>query len=154
MYVAHPDFPPRKITRTSHTAWTIAEVDFLRGPFQDENTSTTTLVASGRTGNVNVTASTSTFVSTDVGRLIKVHDGVTKITGFTSATVVATTVQTNADGRAELMPSYTATTLSAHEGDPSSTGLEHNDRYQDSACLLYTSPSPRDGLLSRMPSSA
>ena len=25
---------------------------------------------------------------------------------------------------------------------------------QKSACLLYTSPSPRDGLLSRMPSSA
>ena len=24
----------------------------------------------------------------------------------------------------------------------------------DTACLLYTSPSPRDGLLSRMPSSA
>ena len=24
----------------------------------------------------------------------------------------------------------------------------------DSTCLLYTSPSPRDGLLSRMPSSA
>ena len=24
----------------------------------------------------------------------------------------------------------------------------------DEACLLYTSPSPRDGLLSRMPSSA
>ena len=24
----------------------------------------------------------------------------------------------------------------------------------DSCCLLYTSPSPRDGLLSRMPSSA
>ena len=26
--------------------------------------------------------------------------------------------------------------------------------YQSQACLLYTSPSPRDGLLSRMPSSA
>jgi Asp-tRNA(Asn)/Glu-tRNA(Gln) amidotransferase C subunit len=25
---------------------------------------------------------------------------------------------------------------------------------EDLACLLYTSPSPRDGLLSRMPSSA
>ena len=25
---------------------------------------------------------------------------------------------------------------------------------EDNACLLYTSPSPRDGLLSRMPSSA
>lgn len=138
MYLVHPDFAPRKITRTSHTAWTIAEVDFLRGPFQDENTSATTLIASGRTGSVNVTASADTFVSSDVGRLIKLHDGVTKITGFTSATVVATTVQTNADGRAELMPSYNATTISAHEGDPSATGLEHNDRYQDAAGQFVT----------------
>ena len=29
-----------------------------------------------------------------------------------------------------------------------------NQRRQPSRCLLYTSPSPRDGLLSRMPSSA
>ena len=133
MYIVHPSHAPRKITRTSHTAWTITEVTLLRGPFQDENTTATTFLASGRTGNVNVTASASTFASTDVGRLIKVHDGVTKITGFTSATVVATTVQENVDGRTELMPSYTATTISAHEGDPSSTGLEHNDRYQDTA---------------------
>ena len=27
-------------------------------------------------------------------------------------------------------------------------------RHEDRPCLLYTSPSPRDGLLSRMPSSA
>ena len=133
MYLVHPLFAPRKITRTSHTAWSIAEVAFERGPMQDDNTGTVTFLASGRTGNVNVTASSSTFVSTDVGRLIKVHDGVTKITSLTSATVVATTVQENADGRSELMPAYTAATISAHEGDPSSTGLEHNDRYQDTA---------------------
>ena len=30
--------------------------------------------------------------------------------------------------------------------------LEHNKKLY--TCLLYTSPSPRDGLLSRMPSSA
>ena len=29
-----------------------------------------------------------------------------------------------------------------------------NPDYPDGTCLLYTSPSPRDGLLSRMPSSA
>ena len=29
-----------------------------------------------------------------------------------------------------------------------------SDEYQDKACLLYTSPSPRDATLSRMPSSA
>ena len=33
--------------------------------------------------------------------------------------------------------------------------LEENPIWiQDHVCLLYTSPSPRDGLLSRMPSSA
>ena len=28
------------------------------------------------------------------------------------------------------------------------------NKYRTHSCLLYTSPSPRDGLLSRMPSSA
>ena len=32
--------------------------------------------------------------------------------------------------------------------------LSRQSPYMDSVCLLYTSPSPRDGLLSRMPSSA
>ena len=32
--------------------------------------------------------------------------------------------------------------------------LETEQHALDMACLLYTSPSPRDGLLSRMPSSA
>ena len=133
MYLVHPDFAPRKITRTSHTAWTITEVDLLRGPMGEDNTTSTQLLASARTGTVNITATANTFVSTDVGRLVRLHDGFAKITSFTNAQTVAATVQDNADGRAELMPSYTATSLSAHEGDPSSTGLEHNDRFQDAA---------------------
>ena len=133
MYLVHPDYAPRKITRTSHTAWTITEVDFLRGPMADDNTTTTTLLANGRTGSVTITASASTFTSSDVGRLVRLHEGFAKITNFSSATSVTATVQENADGRTELMPSYTATTISAHEGDPSATGLEHNDRYQDTA---------------------
>ena len=33
-------------------------------------------------------------------------------------------------------------------------GLDMSDGHINTGCLLYTSPSPRDGLLSRMPSSA
>ena len=33
-------------------------------------------------------------------------------------------------------------------------GRDPEEVYQEMICLLYTSPSPRDGLLSRMPSSA
>ena len=133
MYLVHPDFSPRKITRTSHTSWSIAEVNFLRGPMSEDNTSATPLVANGRTGSVTITASTSTFVSSDVGRLVRVHDGFAKIAAYSSGTSVTATVQENVEGRAELMPSFTATTISFHEGDPSTTALEHNDRIQDSS---------------------
>ena len=132
MYIAHPDHAPRKITRTAHTAWTVSEVNLQRGAMLDTNLTTTTLTASGRTGSVTITASANTFASTDVGRLVKLHKGFAKITAFGSATSVTATVQELEDGRAELMPSYTASTISFHEGDPDSTGLEHNDRIEDS----------------------
>ena len=132
MYLVHPDYAPRKITRTSHTAWTIDTVDLKRGAMGDTNLTSTTLTASARTGTVPIPASANTFVSTDVGRLVKLHDGFAKISSYTSATSVDATVESLADGRSELMPSYTSTTISFHEGDPDSTGLEHNDRIEDS----------------------
>ena len=138
MYLVHPSHPVQKITRTSHTAWTISEVDFLRGPMQDPNITSTTLTADGRTGSVTITASADTFVSTDVGRLVKLHDGFAKISTYTSATSVDADVQENAEGRTELMPSYTATTIAFYEGDPSATGLEHNDRITDTAGNFIT----------------
>ena len=39
-------------------------------------------------------------------------------------------------------------------GDRVIAYLDHIGRVEGKICLLYTSPSPRDGLLSRMPSSA
>ena len=132
MYLVHPDYSPRVISRSSHTAWTIAEVAFRRGPMQDENSTTTTLVASARTGSLNITASASLFVATDVGRIIKLHEGYAKISSITSATVAVAAVQENSDGRTELLPGYTADTIGFAEGDPSDTGLEHNDRITDS----------------------
>ena len=139
MYLVHPNHSPRKLTRTGHTAWTLAEVVFELGPMMDENDTTTTLTASALTGSVTITASAVTginddtgFQSGDVGRLIKMLDGYAKITAITSTTVVVATVQTNSDLRAELLPAYTASTISFKEGDPSSTGSEHNDRIIDS----------------------
>jgi hypothetical protein len=133
MFIVHPDHEPREIARTSDTAWTINTIDFRRGPMLDPSIDGSTLTANGRTGTVTITASQNTFASTDVGRLVKLHDGYAEIASFSSATSVTATVVENEDGRSELMPSYTATTISFHEGDPSSTGIEHNDRIQDSA---------------------
>ena len=45
-------------------------------------------------------------------------------------------------------------TLSGHKDANHAKQMENIFHTQCTICLLYTSPSPRDGLLSRMPSSA
>lgn len=140
MYVVHNSHPVRKISRTSDTSWTIADVDFKRGPFQDTNATTTTLTADARTGSsITISASAVTgindgdgFQSTDVGRLVKLHHGFAKITAVTNTTTVTATAQENEDNIAELEPEYVSNTISFSEGDPDATGLEHNDRIVDS----------------------
>ena len=104
MYLVHPSHEPEKLSRTGHTAWTLADVDFQVGPFLDTNTTATTLttsattVGSGRT----LTASASLFASTDVGRLVKLGDGWGKITAYTSVTVVTWTITKAATGSGSI----------------------------------------------------
>ena len=97
MYLCHPNHAVRKLSRTGHTAWTLTTVDFQNGPFQDHNTTTTTLTAShttvGSSGTLTLSSTTGVnsnqgWLSTDVGRLVHLKDGHYKITGYTSSTVV------------------------------------------------------------------
>ena len=95
MYITHPNHEVEKLSRTGHTSWTLADVDFTDGPYLDDNITTTTLnpgSASVGTG-VAVVASATTginggdgFLATDVGRLIRFRDGHMKITARTDTT--------------------------------------------------------------------
>ena len=136
MYIVSPNHPIYKITRTSHTAWTITEVTTQRGPFLDQNITTTTLTPDSRDGTIRLTASADLWTADDVGRLVKIEDGFVKITSRVSATVADGTAQELEDGRSEILPSYAAATSSFHEGDPDATGLEHNDRIEDTAAAF------------------
>lgn len=101
LYITHPDYAPRKLSRTGHTSWTLTELDFLDGPYLPTNTdSSKTLQPSGTTGSITITASGhSPFVSTDVGRLVRIkHSGTwgyAEITGFTSSTQVSADVKSD-----------------------------------------------------------
>jgi len=103
MYITHPLHEVEKLSRTGHTSWTLADVEFTKGPFQDANITTTTLTpASSAVGTgVNVTASAVTginggsgFISTDVGRQIHFNAGYAEITAITSTTIVVVTITT------------------------------------------------------------
>lgn len=96
LFVVHPSYQPRMITRTSDTSWTISLFDFKDGPYLDENITAVTMTPSGTTGSITITASSASFAATDVGRLVRIKHGGTwgnaKITAFTSTTVVDATV--------------------------------------------------------------
>lgn len=67
MYIVHPDYTPYSLTRTDHDAWTLTAVDFERGPFKDENTTTTTITPSATTGSITLTASVALWNANHVG---------------------------------------------------------------------------------------
>lgn len=118
LYIVHPNHAPYKLTRTAHTSWTLtptmkdgdetgAALLILDGPYLDENITATTMTPSGGTYTpgavVTITASATTginngdgFQTTDVGRLIRVHNGTdwcwAEIITRSSTTVVTATV--------------------------------------------------------------
>ena len=103
MYITHPNHEVMKLSRTGHTSWTLAQVDFTDGPYLATNTTATTLTpAQAATGsNINITASAVTginggagFQTTDVGRIISFNGGKAKITARTNTTVVVCTITT------------------------------------------------------------
>lgn len=97
MYITHPSHEVEKLSRTGHTSWTLADIDFVDGPYLDANATTTTFSTSAHTVGTGrtLTASAVTginsntgFQTTDVGRLVSFRDGYGKITGYTSTTEV------------------------------------------------------------------
>lgn len=105
LYIRHPSYARRKLTRSAHTSWTLSLMADSDGPYLPTNTTSTTLTPSAATGTgITITASSTTginggsgFASTDVGRMIRLKEGTTwgwvKIVGFTSTTVVTADVQ-------------------------------------------------------------
>ena len=102
MYIAHPSYRPRKLTRLGATNWTIAEVDNRLGPVEDVNETTTTItVTDAAEGATDTwTASASIFQSGHVGSVWAIADssnnniGYARMTAFTSGTVATFENQT------------------------------------------------------------
>jgi hypothetical protein len=74
LYLAGAGKQQRKLSRTGASAFTLAALDLANGPIGDGNSDTTkTIIASGTTGSVTLTASSALFAATDVGRLVELE---------------------------------------------------------------------------------
>lgn len=119
MYLVHSSYPPKVLTHSSDTAWTLADVDLFDGPYLTQEKGKT-LSLSGTSGTVTVTSSSAIFSPNDtsgaggtgkMNRHVRVKDGSTwrwlKITGYTSPTVVTAAIQPDSLGVAGV---FSATT--------------------------------------------
>lgn len=71
IYIVHPSYAPRKLSRLGATNWTLATIAFAGGPFKDDNITATTVYASAASGNVTLTASAAIFSAQNVGSLFQ-----------------------------------------------------------------------------------
>ncbi|MBO4644237.1 MAG: hypothetical protein J5716_06495 [Alphaproteobacteria bacterium] len=103
VYIAHPSYPLRTITRYGQTDWRTAEVELVDGPYLPIHTGDISLTPSATQGNITITASAAVFSATDVGRQVRIMQasnpnvqwGAAKITAYTSSTNVQATVLAN-----------------------------------------------------------
>ena len=99
LLVVHPDVPPKKITRTSDTAWTLNDWVFVQEndrtyqphhKFADDDI---TLTPSATTGTITLTASADVFTAAHVSARFRLVNKEVEITGYTSATQAQATVK-------------------------------------------------------------
>lgn len=108
IYIVHPDYPPRKLSRFSNTNWTIADVAFTDGPWLPINDTTNAITLSAA---ITAAGETPTFTfdsvtninrgaglsATDVGRLIRMqfngvwwYGAITAVATTTTGTITVT----------------------------------------------------------------
>ncbi len=103
LFVVHPEVEPRKISRSSHTSWSIATWSFLDDQSDSKNRLQQphhkftddghTLTASATSGSVTLTASDDVFAADHVGTRMRLQDKEVEITAVGSATSATATVK-------------------------------------------------------------
>lgn len=78
LYIVHPSHPPATLTRTSHIAWTYAEIDWIAPAFADANTDVANEMAVDATTGTGVTlvSTASLFTAASVGQYVKLIENV------------------------------------------------------------------------------
>ena len=117
VWITHPSYAPRKLTRTSATAFSLDEITFKGGPFRKRNDilngDAITITPSATTGaGITLTASSATFTSDHVGaffaitqpRVNTIVDGTAVGTG-----VIGTTLAIQGDATFNTHGTWTAT---------------------------------------------
>lgn len=126
LYLVHPLYPPYVLTKGEGDIFSIEQMDFTDGPYEDEITSPT-ITPSGTTGDITLTASSALFSPDHVGAFWRIKHtttyGYVVITAYTSETVVSATVLSDLDGSGTAAKATREGAWSDLNGWPRSAGF-------------------------------
>jgi hypothetical protein len=89
IYIAHPDFQVRTLTRYGATDWRLELLELTGGPFKARNETSTTVYASAQTGAVTITASAAIFSEDHIGSTFYIEQSkATAVTQWETNTAV------------------------------------------------------------------
>jgi hypothetical protein len=106
LFVAHPEVRTRRVTRTSHTAWTIAELAFAEDngrifqPHHKFAADSATLAPSATAGTITLTSSADVFEAGHVGARFRLQNKEVEIAAVASATSATALVKETLAGTA------------------------------------------------------
>jgi len=106
VYLIHPLRAPQKLIRLAHDNWSIAPVEFVKGPYATENIVSTNIMTltggpwtTGSTLTLTASGGHTPFQAGHVGALWRLRSGTdhahVKITGFTNSTTVTVVAKDN-----------------------------------------------------------
>lgn len=96
IYFAHPNYPVYKLTRQSHTLWTMEAVNFLPPATYEAGYKPPTTLSLAATSGFGIvfTAGVSVFLASDIGRMITIGSGRAIITAQAGTTATVDIVTT------------------------------------------------------------
>ena len=106
LLVVHPEAAPRKITRTSHADWQIADWTYaekngrILQPHRKFAGADVTIATNGTSGTVTLTASADVFQAGHVGTRLRIANKEVEVTAVASATSATATVKETLTGTA------------------------------------------------------
>ncbi|MGI9491373.1 MAG: hypothetical protein ACR2QF_03000 [Geminicoccaceae bacterium] len=90
MTLVHPDVAPYRLSRVDNFTWTLVRIEYRDGPWLDENLTATTIIPSGITGSITLTASAPLWQAAHVGALWRIgrRSGVVNLPEWVASTAV------------------------------------------------------------------
>jgi hypothetical protein len=104
LLLTHPDVPPKKLTRTGPTEWSLTDWTFftdedrVHQPYYKFADEAVTLTPSGTSGSITLSASADVFDAAHVGTRFRIADKEVEITAVASATSATASVKETLSG--------------------------------------------------------